>query len=504
MMDFQVEDAHAVNPAVIKVIGCGGGGGNAVNTMIDANVQGVEFIALNTDGQDLDKSKASVKIQIGRKNSGGLGAGGDPMRGEEAAKESESEIRDTLSGANMVFITAGMGGGTGTGSAPVVAKIAKELGALTVAVVTYPFKFERVKRSENADIGIKKLQGEVDSLLVIPNEKIFEINKNIPVKKAFQYVTDILRQGVQGITDIIMKPGLINRDFRDVESIMKGQGRALLGIGEGVGDNRAIDAATNAISNPLLEDSHIDGAQNILINISGGEDVLIDECEEISTFITDRASKGANVIWGLVVDENCTDEKINVTVIATGFDKKEENNAQQNPIQPSSKRHDDDLFSSEDFVKISTTKTAPHPAVTPVVQEPPVQRQQVVQQRVAEVRQPQPVEPRKEMPPVKQEERKRPQLNVDVSTVLGGNDIYEDNAESQASAPVSRQAMYQQDLMAQNRAYAQPQDVQEPKALRLPDDYVDDPHDISKPTWAREEYKSKLAGLSSGINLGSH
>ncbi len=509
MMDFEVDNNSsefcAVNPAVIKVIGCGGGGGNAVNTMIDANVQGVEFIALNTDGQDLNKSKAGKKIQIGKKLSGGLGAGGDPSRGEEAAKESESEIRDALAGANMVFITAGMGGGTGTGSAPVVASIAKELGALTVAIVTYPFHFEKSKRAENADLGIKKLQSEVDSLLVIPNQKIFEINKNIPVKRAFQYVTDILRQGVQGISDIIMKPGLINRDFRDVESVMKGQGKALLGIGEGEGDNRAIDAATNAISNPLLEGNNIDGAQNILINVSGGDDVTIDECEEIAKFITDRAAKSANVIWGLVADENIKDQKLNVTVIATGFDKKEVPSIQQNPAQSAAaKKRDDDIFTSEDFVKISTTKTAPHPSVTPV-QQAPVQRQSApVQQRAPENRpvQQAPVESDFVQPVKSVSESSKPQSStkVDVNKVLGGSAIYEDDDSANG------QSMFQQDLMAQSRAYSQPSNTSEPqgpKSPRLPDDYVDDPQDISKPTWAREAYKSKLSGLGPGINLGN-
>ena len=501
-MDFEVDSNSsefcAVNPAVIKVIGCGGGGGNAVNTMIDANVQGVEFIALNTDGQDLNKSKAGKKIQIGKKLSGGLGAGGEPMRGEEAAKESESEIRDALAGANMVFITAGMGGGTGTGSAPVVASIAKELGALTVAIVTYPFEFEKSKRAENADLGIKKLQGEVDSLLVIPNQKIFEINKNIPVKKAFQYVTDILRQGVQGISDIIMKPGLINRDFRDVESVMKGQGKALLGIGEGEGDNRAIDAATNAISNPLLEGNNIDGAQNILINVSGGDDVTIDECEEIAKFITDRAARNANVIWGLVADENVKDQKLNVTVIATGFDKKEPPSVQQAPAQSAAaKKRDDDIFTSEDFMKISTTKTAPHPVVPPVSPVPPVQQKapepRPVQRVQVEEDFIQPVKPASEP------EKPHPSTKVDVNKVLGSA-IYEDDS------PAGEPSMYQQDLMAppQPRGYSQPvprPEVQAPKSPRLPDDYVDDQQDILKPTWARE-YMSKLSGLGPGINLG--
>ncbi len=362
MFDYQVEkdasDLHAANPAVIKVIGCGGGGGNAVNTMIDAGVQGVEFLVLNTDGQDLDKSKASVKIQIGRKNAGGLGAGGHPELGEEAAKESEGEIKDALSGSNMVFITAGMGGGTGTGSAPVVAKIAREMGALTVAVVTSPFSFEGEVRAKNAESGIARLKAEVDSLIVVPNDKIFEMREDLPVKVAFQAVTDILRQGVQGITDIIKRPGLVNRDFRDVESVMKGQGDALLGIGRASGDNRAIDAATLAISNPLLKDTHIDGARNILINVSGNEKVSMKDCREIANFITQRAHPGANVIWGLLIDDNL-EEEISVTVIATGFSAQDSIPSQKSDARQGKKdgASNPNFVSAGDFEKIINPQT---------------------------------------------------------------------------------------------------------------------------------------------------
>lgn len=308
-----------VNPTKIKVVGCGGCGGNAVNTMIDTGVQGVEFIALNTDLQALTLSKAQYKIQIGQKLAGGLGAGGKPEVGEEAAKEQQEQIKEVLKDSDMVFITAGMGGGTGTGSAPVVAKIAKELGALTVAVVTTPFKFEGKVRMQHAAEGVKKLRAEVDSLIAIPNELILkDAEKGLSIPKAFSIINDVLRQGVQGISDIITKPGLVNRDFRDVQTVMAGQGDAILGIGEGEGANRATDAAHNAINNRLLVDTNIDGAKNVLINICGNQDVGIAECNEIASIITERANPDATVLWGQVLDENMGD-KISVTVIATGF-----------------------------------------------------------------------------------------------------------------------------------------------------------------------------------------
>ena len=267
-------ELNTASPTKIKVVGCGGCGGNAVNCMIDSGVGGVEFIALNTDLQALTHSKAQFKVQIGQKLAGGLGAGGKPEVGEESAKEQQEQIKELLKDSDMVFITAGMGGGTGTGSAPVVAKIARELGALTVAVVTTPFKFEGKVRMTHAEEGVRKLRDEVDSLIAIPNELILkDTEKRLSVKNAFIIINDILRQGVQGISDIITKPGLVNRDFRDVESVMKGQGDAILGIGVGEGDNRAVDAAHNAINNRLLVDTNIDGAKNVLINICGNDDV---------------------------------------------------------------------------------------------------------------------------------------------------------------------------------------------------------------------------------------
>lgn len=312
---------NTANPTKIKVVGCGGCGGNAVNCMIDNGVCGVEFIALNTDLQALTNNKAQYKIQIGQKLAGGLGAGGKPEVGEKAAEEQQEQIKEILKDSDMVFITAGMGGGTGTGSAPIVAKIARELGALTVAVVTTPFKFEGKVRMAHADEGVRKLRAEVDSLIAIPNELILkDAEKHLSVPSAFTIINDILRQGVQGISDIITKPGLVNRDFRDVESVMKDQGDAILGIGVGEGENRAVDAAHNAINNRLLVDTNIDGAQNVLINICGNQDVGIAECNEIASIITERANPDAVVLWGQVLDETMND-KISVTVIATGFNK---------------------------------------------------------------------------------------------------------------------------------------------------------------------------------------
>ncbi|MCR4822716.1 MAG: cell division protein FtsZ [Treponema sp.] len=346
---------NTANPTKIKVVGCGGCGGNAVNCMIDNGVGGVEFIALNTDLQALTNNKAQYKIQIGQKLAGGLGAGGKPSVGEEAAKEQQEQIKEILKDSDMVFITAGMGGGTGTGSAPIVAKIAREIGALTVAVVTTPFKFEGKVRMAHADEGVKKLRAEVDSLIAIPNELILkDAEKKLTVPDAFTIINDILRQGVQGISDIITKPGLVNRDFRDVESVMKDQGDAILGIGVGSGDNRAVDAARSAINNRLLVDTNIDGAKNVLINICGNQDVGITECNEIASIITEHANPDAVVLWGQVLDEGMED-RISVTVIATGFNKSSQ--IEQTPeIQKVQEQINSDTISIDNFVKIGTRK----------------------------------------------------------------------------------------------------------------------------------------------------
>ena len=304
--------------ADIKVIGVGGGGNNAVNRMIDAKVQGVEFIAVNTEVQVLDKSQAETKIQIGEKLTRGLGAGAKPEVGENAAEESRDEITKALSGADMVFVTAGMGGGTGTGAAPVVAQCAKELGALTVAVVTKPFSIEGKVRAKNAASGIEKLKQNVDAILVVPNDKLLGIiDKKTSVKDAFKLADDVLRQGIQGISDLITVPGVINLDFADVKTIMSDQGEALMGIGVGTGENRAADAAKQAISSPLLERS-IEGAKGIIISITGNEDLGLFEINEASQIITEAADPDANIIWGTAIDPEM-DDTVKITVIATGF-----------------------------------------------------------------------------------------------------------------------------------------------------------------------------------------
>ena len=320
----------------IKVIGIGGGGSNAVNRMITAGLSNVRFIAANTDQQALKLSRAETRIALGTRLTGGLGAGGDPEIGEKAALEDEEKIRTFLQGADMVFITAGMGGGTGTGGAPIVGHIARELDALTVAVVTKPFDFEGRRKMQLTEKGIAELRKEVDTLIVIPNQYLLKIvERRTPIKEAFFMADDVLRQGVQGISDLITEPGEINIDFADVRTIMKGHGDALMGIGLGSGDNRAVDAATNAINNPLLEDAKVEGARGILINVAGGENLCLSEYEEVLKIITASADNDAMIISGNSIN-NSLDDQIKVTVIATGFNTevsaraKEETNKKRN------------------------------------------------------------------------------------------------------------------------------------------------------------------------------
>ena len=318
-MEFSVVDKKTISPTIIKVIGVGGGGSNAVNRKISAGLENVDFIVANTDLQALNDSNAKEKIGIGSKLTGGLGAGGKPEVGEQAAIEDSDSIANVLKGADMVFVTAGMGGGTGTGAAPIIAKIAKEQGALTVGVVTKPFNFEGKNKMSLAEIGIEKLHKEVDTLIVIPNQHLLKIvDKRTPIKQAFLLADDVLRQGVQGISDLITKPGEVNIDFADVKTTMEGKGDAILGVGIGHGDNKAIDAATNAINNPLLEDSHIEGAKNILINITGGEDLSLIEVEEAINIINSTADPNVLIIHGTTVDPAMADT-VMITVIATGF-----------------------------------------------------------------------------------------------------------------------------------------------------------------------------------------
>jgi len=304
--------------AVIKVVGVGGGGTNAVNRMVDAGLGGVEFIAVNTDAQALLMADADVKIHIGSKETRGLGAGADPAVGHAAAQESRDELKEALKGADMIFVTAGEGGGTGTGGAPIVAELGRELEALTVGVVTKPFAFEGRRRAEQAEVGIQNLRDRVDTLIVIENDRLLQVvEKKTPVTEAFRIADDILRQGVQGITDLITVPGIVNLDFADVRTIMRDAGSALMGIGVASGENRAAEAARTAVSSPLLEQS-VDGATGILLNVTGGTALGLFEVNEAAEVVTGAADQNANVIFGAVIDDSLGDE-VRVTVIATGF-----------------------------------------------------------------------------------------------------------------------------------------------------------------------------------------
>ena len=333
--------------AKIKVIGVGGGGGNAVNRMIESGLKGVEFIVANTDLQVLNTSLAETKLQIGASITDGLGAGADPEVGREAALESRNEIEDALRGADMVFVTCGLGGGTGTGAAPVIAEIAQGLGALTVAIVTKPFKFEGKKRMDHALLGLDELKKHVDTFVVIPNDRLRDIiDKSTPMMDAFKEVDNVLRLGVQSISDLISVPGLVNLDFADVKAIMENRGQALIGIGVGFGDNRAIEAAKQAVSSPLLETT-INGATDCIINITGGNSLTLFEAEDAAEVIRAAANTDINIIFGAVVNEALSDEAI-VTVIATGFETDSEPlyqpyGANKEKIEVLSNEDDDDL-----------------------------------------------------------------------------------------------------------------------------------------------------------------
>lgn len=315
---FELEEDACLG-ANIKVIGVGGGGGNAVQTMIEGGLQGVEFWVANTDRQALEHNKASGKIQIGNELTKGLGAGANPEIGQRAAIESYNDIVEALEGADMVFVTAGMGGGTGTGGAPIVAKIARELGALTIGVVTRPFMFEGKKRKKHADLGIQELRDNVDTLIVIPNQKLLSISSDkTPLLETFKKADEVLLQAVKGISDLINIRGLINLDFADIRTVMSARGMAIMGTGAATGDNRAVEAASQAISSPLLENISIDGATGIIINVTGGEDLTLWEVNEASTLITEAAHEDAEVIFGAVINPDVKDH-VYVTVIATGF-----------------------------------------------------------------------------------------------------------------------------------------------------------------------------------------
>ncbi len=342
-------DESAEQAAKIKVIGIGGAGGNALNGMINAKLSGVEFIAINTDAQDLEKSLSPNRLQIGKTLTKGLGAGADPNIGLKAVEEDKELIMDVVSGADMVFVTCGMGGGTGTGASPIVAEIAKDLGALTVGIVTMPFSFEGPIRQKNAKVGIEALRERVDTLIIIPNDRIFNIiEKNTPVVSAFKEVDSILFEATRSISDLINVHGYINLDFADVKTVMKGMGDALMGAGLGVGDNRAIAAAEQAVTSPLLGGQDISGARGVLINITGGATMSMFEVKEAADYIQQSTGENANVIWGMVIDERLDDE-MRVTVIATGFSVDAK---QAEVLQRPKKIIRDGLYTATDFKEL--------------------------------------------------------------------------------------------------------------------------------------------------------
>jgi cell division protein FtsZ len=332
---FEIVEQQNSLAARIKVIGIGGGGGNAVNTMIGSRLSGVDFMVANTDAQSLQASQAPVRIQLGSMVTKGLGAGANPEIGRRAALEDQEQIREYLEGSDMIFITAGMGGGTGTGGAPVLARVARDVGALTVGVVTKPFIFEGKKRMHQAEEGIEELKASVDTLIVIPNQRLLSIAaKTTTMLEAFHKADDVLLQAVRGISDLIITPGLINLDFADVRTVMAEMGLALMGAAAASGENRAIEAAQKAISSPLLEDISIQGARGVLINITGGPDLCLHEVNEAASMIQEEAHDDANIIFGAVIDENMTDE-IRITVIATGFGEVKEEKKPAPPPAPS-------------------------------------------------------------------------------------------------------------------------------------------------------------------------
>jgi cell division protein FtsZ len=363
MLDFDKEQYQV---ATIKVVGVGGGGNNALNRMIESGIKGVEFIAINTDLQALQMSRAETKLQIGNKLTRGLGAGGNPEVGKKSAEESREQIAEALAGADMVFVTSGMGGGTGTGAAPIVAEVAKEVGALTVGVVTRPFSFEGRKRSAQASTGIDAFKAAVDTLIIIPNDRLLEIvDRNTPIMEAFREADKVLRQGVQGISDLIAIPGEVNLDFADVKTIMSMKGSALLGIGNASGDNRAMEAAKKAISSPLLEIS-IDGARGVILNITGSASLSLIEVSEAVRIVEEASDPDVNLIFGTAINDNLKDEVI-VTVIATGFEEgrkavvgrqvSEATISQTNPWKR------EDLISSIERPKVNNYSTPSEPVV---------------------------------------------------------------------------------------------------------------------------------------------
>lgn len=364
-VNYTFVDEPPTSGAVIKVVGIGGGGGNAVNHMIEAHIEGIQFLVANTDLQALGRSRASVRLQLGAKLTKGLGAGANPEIGRDAALEDTEKIIEALEGADMVFVTVGLGGGTGTGAAPIVASLASELGALTVAVVTKPFNFEGKHRMQQAEAGLEELRSVVDTLITIPNERLRQtVARGMAVSQAFRLADDVLRQAVQGISDLITTPGFINVDFADVKTVMKGMGIALMGTGHAAASDsdghRAIKATQSAISSPLLEEASIEGAKGVLVNITGGHDLTLDEVGEAMDLIHDAADPSANIIFGTVLDEKMQDE-MKITVIATGFDRAGEEAADK--VQPLTTRQTPNVAVN---TRVSTSSNAAgHQPATP-------------------------------------------------------------------------------------------------------------------------------------------
>lgn len=374
-LPITLDDNADMMPAKIKVIGIGGGGGNAVNRMIDARMRGIEFVAANTDLQALRKCRAGTKTQLGEALTRGLGAGGDPEVGRKSALEDTERMLEVLEGADMVFITAGLGGGTGTGAAPIIASLAAEIGALTVAVVTKPFIFEGRRRIELAERGLEELRGAVDTLITIPNERLLNfVERGTPLSEAFRIADDVLRQAVQGISDLITVPGEVNVDFADVKSIMTGMGMALMGTGVAKGENRSQEAAQRAISSPLLEETSINGAKGVLINISGGADLTLHEVAEAAQVIAEAVDPAANIISGMVIDPEM-EEEMKVTVIATGFNE----GGGRRPVEARPVEEDEPFFTPrpapviESPLQAESVQSAPvapaAPAAEPVAEE---------------------------------------------------------------------------------------------------------------------------------------
>lgn len=468
-------DISTVNPTVIKIIGCGGGGSNAVNRMIDAGVNDVEFVVMNTDLQALGVSKAQKRLAIGQKLTGGLGAGGDPSVGESAAKEDTDSISNIVQGADMVVITAGMGGGTGTGSAPVVAELAKEAGALTIAVVTTPFGFEGPVRMRNAQEGLKKLRSNVDSLIVVPNQQIMKIvDKKLNFKQAFRLADNVLCQGVQGISEIITLPGEINVDFADVKSVMQGQGDAILGVGFGDGENRAVDAAQAAISNPLLEDCQIDGASNILVNVVGDDDEenmpTMIELEEITKTISASASKNVNIISGICTKHGMGD-KLSVTVIATGFGRKDDSGLSSEEEDKLDKRGSENVLDYGKFENILHGTPAPATAKL----DPSTIRVSSIPLKTTAI---------EDLDPVPSVAPVSPAISASSAAKLRG-------AGQDAALPQSKPNILSSSMPAQGG-----EPVRKPSGIRPPVGYAKNKDDLTQPACWRN-----LNGLSRSINL---